>query len=208
MSPGARSKFGFPHVRTWGLLEKFLLYWTKYLWHRWDFSAPLAVIRRPENCTPLPPLPLLRPCLPFQFMINKLCKPRTHNNNSKSGASSIFIARISTEITKVTSSQEVFHAREVTCFRVIKTHTSTPFRVTLQRNGPQPVACVTPLPVHEQLASHARSLASDEVYGVCFRNRGRIQIPLSNITRGCVSQTDVVLHKFSKIAVALCPRWP
>jgi len=29
-----------PHVRTWGLSEANVLYWRKYLWHCWDFSAP------------------------------------------------------------------------------------------------------------------------------------------------------------------------
>jgi len=79
MAPGARSKFG-AHVRTWGLSEANVLYWTSfrikytvYLWHCWDFSAPPAavrrppkwfvspiVIRRPGNSAPLPPS--LRPC--------------------------------------------------------------------------------------------------------------------------------------------------
>ena len=29
-----------PHVRTWGLSEANFLYWTEYLWHCFDFSAP------------------------------------------------------------------------------------------------------------------------------------------------------------------------
>ena len=45
-----------PHVRTWGLSEANIVYWRKYFWHYWDFSATLAVIRRPGNCAPpLPP---------------------------------------------------------------------------------------------------------------------------------------------------------
>ena len=35
-----------PHVRTWGLSEANTLYWRRYMWHYWDFSAPFAVIRR------------------------------------------------------------------------------------------------------------------------------------------------------------------
>ena len=34
-----------PHVRTWGLSEAIVLYWRKYLWHCWAFSAPHAVRR-------------------------------------------------------------------------------------------------------------------------------------------------------------------
>jgi len=60
---GARRKKQFwrPHVRTWGLSEVNVLYWRKYLWHCWDFSAPPAVIRRthndssPGSCALLPP---------------------------------------------------------------------------------------------------------------------------------------------------------
>jgi len=39
---GARGKKQVwrPHVWTWGLSEANLLYWRKYLWHCWDFSAP------------------------------------------------------------------------------------------------------------------------------------------------------------------------
>jgi len=61
MAPGARSKFGPPHVRNWGLSEANLLYWRKCLWHCWDFSAPpqwfgpSIVTRRPGNCATLPP---------------------------------------------------------------------------------------------------------------------------------------------------------
>jgi len=59
---GARGKkqVWCPHVQTWDLLDANLLYWKKYLWHCWDFSAPLAVIRGQGNCalalliTPLP----------------------------------------------------------------------------------------------------------------------------------------------------------
>jgi len=53
---GARGKKQVwrPRVRTWGLSEANLLYWRKYLWHCWDFSAPPAVIRHPGNFTPLP----------------------------------------------------------------------------------------------------------------------------------------------------------
>ena len=45
-----------PHVWTWDLSEANLLYWKKYLWHCWNFSAFLAVNRRPGNCAPLAPL--------------------------------------------------------------------------------------------------------------------------------------------------------
>jgi len=63
-----------PHVRTWSLLEGNLLYWRKYLWNCWDFSAPPTdiwcppqwfgtpiMIRRPGNCAPFA-TPSLRPC--------------------------------------------------------------------------------------------------------------------------------------------------
>jgi len=48
---GARSKKQVwrPHGRIWVLSKANLLYWKKYLWHCWDFSAPPAVIRRPRN---------------------------------------------------------------------------------------------------------------------------------------------------------------
>jgi len=46
-----------PHVRTWSLSEANVLYWRKHSWHCWDFSAPLAVTRRPENCSLLAPPP-------------------------------------------------------------------------------------------------------------------------------------------------------
>jgi len=44
---GARGKKQVwrPYVRTWGISEANLLYRRKYLWHCWDFSAPLTVIR-------------------------------------------------------------------------------------------------------------------------------------------------------------------
>jgi len=48
-----------PHIRTWALSGANVLYWRKYLWHFWDFSAtrqsfgPHIVIRRPGNCVPL-----------------------------------------------------------------------------------------------------------------------------------------------------------
>jgi len=47
-SDGARGKKQVwrPHVRTWGLSEANTLYWRRYMWHYWDFSAPFAVIRR------------------------------------------------------------------------------------------------------------------------------------------------------------------
>ena len=59
-----------PHEQIWVLSKANLLYWRKYLWHCWDFSAPPAVIRfdapaviqRPhrkfapgELCPPCPP---------------------------------------------------------------------------------------------------------------------------------------------------------
>ena len=56
MAPGARRKFGAPHVRTWDLSTANILYWRQYLWHCWDFSEPRAVIRHLGKCCPLPPL--------------------------------------------------------------------------------------------------------------------------------------------------------
>jgi len=63
-----------PYVRTWDLSEPNALYWRKYLWHCWDFSAPPQslgaptitrrppqwfsapiAIRSPGNCAPLAP---------------------------------------------------------------------------------------------------------------------------------------------------------
>ena len=35
-----------PYGQIWVLSKANLLYWRKYLWHCWDFSAPPAVIRR------------------------------------------------------------------------------------------------------------------------------------------------------------------
>jgi len=67
---GARGKKQVwrPHVRNWGLSEGILLYWRKYLWNWWDFSAPPEeiwlhphwfgapiMIRRQGNCAPLLP---------------------------------------------------------------------------------------------------------------------------------------------------------
>jgi len=40
-----------PHVRTWGLSEANVLYWSKYLRHCWDFSAPPAVIWCPHSAS-------------------------------------------------------------------------------------------------------------------------------------------------------------
>jgi len=39
-----------PHVRNWGLSGANILYWRRYVWHCWDFSALPEVIRRPEIC--------------------------------------------------------------------------------------------------------------------------------------------------------------
>jgi len=63
---GARDKkqVWSPHGRNWGLSEANALYWRKYLWHCWDFSAPREVIRRPNSDSPgeLRPLsPLVTP---------------------------------------------------------------------------------------------------------------------------------------------------
>ena len=69
---GARGKkqVWCPHVRTWGFLEANVLYWRKYLWQCWEFSAPAAVIRSPPviwdpgNCSPfVTPLIPLTLCL-------------------------------------------------------------------------------------------------------------------------------------------------
>jgi len=51
--PGQEAQVWRPHVRTWGLSEVYVLYWRKYLWHCWDFSAPSAVFRHPGNCAPI-----------------------------------------------------------------------------------------------------------------------------------------------------------
>ena len=37
------------HIWIWGLMEANRLYWRRYLWHCWKFSAPPAVIRRPHS---------------------------------------------------------------------------------------------------------------------------------------------------------------
>jgi len=39
---GARGKkqIWHPHSRTWTLSEAYFLYWKRYLWHYWYFSAP------------------------------------------------------------------------------------------------------------------------------------------------------------------------
>jgi len=56
-----------PYIRNWGLSEAYVLYWRKYLWHCWDFSAPPqpmgapTLVWRPHsdsapgNCTSLAP---------------------------------------------------------------------------------------------------------------------------------------------------------
>ena len=56
-SDGARGKKQVwrPHVRNWDLSEANLLYWKKYLWHCWNFSAFLAVNGRLGNYVPLRP---------------------------------------------------------------------------------------------------------------------------------------------------------
>jgi len=41
------------HLRTWGLSEANALYWRKYLWHCWDFSAPLQWYGTQEIVCPL-----------------------------------------------------------------------------------------------------------------------------------------------------------
>jgi len=48
---GARGKKQIwrPRVRTWGLPEANLLYRSKYLWHRWDFSPVFTVIQAPPQ---------------------------------------------------------------------------------------------------------------------------------------------------------------
>ena len=48
-----------PHVRTWGLLEAHVLYWRKYLWPFWAFSATHALIPRPHGDSALVELFLL-----------------------------------------------------------------------------------------------------------------------------------------------------
>jgi len=50
-----------PHVRTWGLSEAYVLYWRKYLWHCWAFSAPHAVIRDSVPGELCPPCTLITP---------------------------------------------------------------------------------------------------------------------------------------------------
>jgi len=62
-----------PHVRAWGLSEANGLYWRKYLWHFWDFSAPPIVIRRPWNCAPPRYAPALNAIL---LLILIPCRPK------------------------------------------------------------------------------------------------------------------------------------
>ena len=52
-SPGTRGKFWRPHIGTWGLSEANVLYWRKYLWHCWDFSAPPQWFGDRGNMSPL-----------------------------------------------------------------------------------------------------------------------------------------------------------
>ena len=75
---GARGKKQVwrPHVRTWDLSETNVLYWRKYLWNCWDFSASPAVIRRPGNCKPFAALRYAygRPAEFFKWHIAKKTK--------------------------------------------------------------------------------------------------------------------------------------
>jgi len=52
-SDGARGKKQVwrPHVRNWDLSEANLLYWKKYLWHCWNFSA-FPAVNRPRGIVP------------------------------------------------------------------------------------------------------------------------------------------------------------
>jgi len=61
---GARGKKQIwrPYGRIWALSKANLLYWRKYLWHCWDFSAPPAVIQRSHS--ELAPGELFPPCRP------------------------------------------------------------------------------------------------------------------------------------------------
>ena len=43
-----------PHVWNWGLSEANVLFWKKCSWYCCNFLPPV-VIRRPRNCSPLPP---------------------------------------------------------------------------------------------------------------------------------------------------------
>jgi len=43
-----------PHVQNCGLSEANVLYWRKYLWHRWDFSVPPSVIWRNSQWSGIP----------------------------------------------------------------------------------------------------------------------------------------------------------
>ena len=73
-----------PHVRTSGHSEAYVLYWRKYLWHCWAFSAPHAVIRRPhadsargELCPPCPSHYAPAPCIDkLQSCINTASSPK------------------------------------------------------------------------------------------------------------------------------------
>ena len=38
------------NLRSWGPSKANALYWRKYLWHCWDFSATPVVIRHLGNC--------------------------------------------------------------------------------------------------------------------------------------------------------------
>ena len=51
-----------PRGRTWDISEVNVVYWRKYLWHCWDFSAYPAVIRRPHSDSA--PGVLCPPCHP------------------------------------------------------------------------------------------------------------------------------------------------
>ena len=61
---GARGKKQIwrPYGRIWVFSKANLLYWRKYLWHCWDFSAPPEVIQRPQG--ELAPEELCPPCPP------------------------------------------------------------------------------------------------------------------------------------------------
>ena len=80
--PGQEASLA-PHVRAWGLSEANALYWRKYMWHCWDFSAPpqslgvpaligAPIVTRRRGIAPPLPTPRYAPwcrVLPFSALL-------------------------------------------------------------------------------------------------------------------------------------------